>query len=97
MAFVISQSQQSLTTEDKENLSQLGPISTQIQLKSSSSQASSCKALDKEVILKRLRHHKSLNKVRNVFQALVSSSEHGNMISESQQRWLDPDDAFSSP
>ncbi|KAF2283653.1 hypothetical protein GH714_013279 [Hevea brasiliensis] len=83
MAFVISQSQQSLTAEDKENHTQLGPVSTQLHLKSSSKPSS--RALDKEVILRRLRHHKSMNKVRNALQALASSSEREDMVSTNQQ------------
>ncbi|OAY35360.1 uncharacterized protein LOC110628717 [Manihot esculenta] len=95
MAFVISQSQQSLTGDDTENQTQIGPVSTQLHLKSSSQPCS--KALEKEVILRRLRHHKSLNKVRNAFQALASSCEREAMVSANQQMWLDPEDAFSCP
>ncbi|OAY33869.1 hypothetical protein MANES_13G131800v8 [Manihot esculenta] len=99
MSFVISQSQQSLSAEDRENQLQLGPISTQIHLKSSSSsnQASSSSVMDREVILRRIRHHKTLKKVQNAFQALISSSEHENMVSKNRQRWLDHEDCFSSP
>ncbi|EEF40060.1 conserved hypothetical protein [Ricinus communis] len=103
MAFMISQSQQSLSSEDKENQTQveLGPISTQLHLISSSSSSSShssssSKALDKEVILRRIRHHKSLNKLRNVFQALAGSSEHVNFVSDNSAG-LDLQDVFSCP
>ncbi|KDP31842.1 hypothetical protein JCGZ_12303 [Jatropha curcas] len=95
MAFVIPQTQQSLSSsEDSDNQTQLlGPISKQLYIKStsSSSSSSSSKALDKEVILKRIRHHRSLNKVKNAFQSFMSSSD------SEHKRWLDPEDAFSSP
>lgn len=71
-------------------------VSSQLYLKSSAAQASS-KALDKEAVLRRIRHHKSLNKVRGAFQALVSSSGQANAAASEEQNWLDKDDAFSSP
>ncbi|KAJ4843710.1 hypothetical protein Tsubulata_024556 [Turnera subulata] len=65
------------------------PISRELHLLKSSSNS---KALDKQVILRRIRHRKSLNKVRNAFQELVMKGSAPN-----QQNWMDPDDSFSSP
>jgi hypothetical protein len=72
---------------DSESLGPVSPISSQLHLKPSP------QALDKEAVLRRIRHHKSLNKVRGAFQALVSVS--GASIQD--QKWLNQDDAFSSP
>ncbi|XVF61921.1 hypothetical protein PTKIN_Ptkin08bG0173800 [Pterospermum kingtungense] len=49
------------------------PVTSQVQIKSSSAR-SSPEGLDKEVVLRRIRHHKCKNKVKSVFQALVGSS-----------------------
>lgn len=98
MAFRISKAQQpSFSVSEKlvdtnhqeyEDTKALGasPISSQLYLKPSA------QAMDKDVILKRIRHHKTLNKVRNTIQALV-----GSRLEQEQQKWLDPDDIFSSP
>lgn len=95
MAFMIPNAHQSFSEAEKLNLNHPDDkdtqISRQLYLKSSSAQASS-KTLDKDVILKRIRHRKNLNKVRNAFHALERS-----LVSANQQKWLDPDDAFSSP
>ncbi|GAV86775.1 hypothetical protein CFOL_v3_30201 [Cephalotus follicularis] len=98
MAFIVSKSEQSFSEvvkvnpshpEDKETQSH-NPITSQLYLRSSSTHTSS-HALDKEVVLKRIRRHKYLNKVRGVFQALRSSPRSAKI----EQEWLDQGDAFS--
>ncbi|EXB37238.1 hypothetical protein L484_020297 [Morus notabilis] len=98
MAFVISEAQQSFSHSEAEKVTQQddrpSPITSQLYLKSSSSSSSSSKAnLNKDVVLRRIRHHKCLNKVRSAFQGLLVSSD----SEEAQQKWLDQNDSFSSP
>ncbi|CAN0911887.1 hypothetical protein LINGRAPRIM_LOCUS952 [Linum grandiflorum] len=64
------------------------PISTHLQLKSSSAPHHH---LDKAVVLRRIRQHRSLKWLRNSFQTLNSDPYNNNLIS------LQPNDAFSSP
>ncbi len=90
MAFMISkvQAEKVNLNHSGEKDSELSPVSSQLYLKSST-QASS-KTLDKEAVLRRIRHHKNLNKVRGALQALISNSVQ-------EQKWMDPDDVFSAP
>ncbi|POO02648.1 hypothetical protein TorRG33x02_016340 [Trema orientale] len=104
MAFVISEAQPSFSEAEKTStiLSHVSraadrepegprPITSQLHLKSS-------KSLNKDVVLRRIRHHKYLSRVRSAFQGLVSSSEEGGYVdSVDEQRWLDQNDNFSSP
>ncbi|KAK0604882.1 hypothetical protein LWI29_020534 [Acer saccharum] len=71
------------TTDNKESL--ISPVSTQLLLRSSA-------AADKNAVLRRIRHHKCLYKVKSAFEGLVSSSNNNN-----EQKWLEQYDAFSSP
>lgn len=64
-------------------------ITTQLYLKPSSN--SSSKALDKDVVLRRIRHHKNLNKFRSAFQAFFNNSE------QVHEELLKQNDVFSSP
>ena len=101
MAFMLSKADQSFSDdeklnsfnnpEDKDTQTSVNPvmISSQLHLKSSST-----RALEKDRILRRIRHHRSVNKVKNAFQAMVSGSSDQAAY---QKRWLDPEDAFSSP
>lgn len=50
-------------------------------------------SLDKDVVLRRIRHQKRVNKVRNALQALVTSTFSDATADE--RLWLD--DAFSAP
>ncbi|KAF9678406.1 hypothetical protein SADUNF_Sadunf07G0031700 [Salix dunnii] len=92
MASKISKSQQSFSETEKSNQNHpevedeqalACPISSQLHLKPS------VHSMDKDVILKRIRHRKRSNKVKNAFQTLAT-------FTSSQRKWLDPDDAFSS-
>ena len=65
------------------------PVTSQLQIKSSA--LSSPEALDKEVVLRRIRHHKCKTKVKSVFQALVGSS------GQAQEKWMELGDAFTCP
>ncbi|KAJ6919508.1 hypothetical protein NC651_013460 [Populus alba x Populus x berolinensis] len=101
MSFVVSKAPQSFSENEKLNLNHrevednqvlTNPISNQLHLKPA------VHAMEKDVILKRIRHHKSVNKVKKAFQALAASSlDQENMASAYQQKWLDAHDAFSSP
>lgn len=71
------------TNKDDSANSKVGPVSNQLFLKSSS------KSLDKQLVLRRIRHRKSLNKVKTAFEALLGTPQ-------SQSQWLQ-DDAFSAP
>lgn len=97
MAFVISEAQQSFSHSEAEKVTQQddrpSPITSQLYLKSSSSSSSSKANLNKDVVLRRIRHHKCLNKVRSAFQGLLVSSD----SEEAQQKWLDQNDSFSFP
>ncbi|KAG5245641.1 hypothetical protein IMY05_005G0106300 [Salix suchowensis] len=102
MSFMVSQAQQSFSENEKVNLNHpevednqvlsTSPVSSQLHLKPSAH------AMDRDVILKRIRHHKTVNKVKKALQALAASSlDQENMASAYQQKWQDPQDAFSSP
>ncbi|KAG2724611.1 hypothetical protein I3843_01G025200 [Carya illinoinensis] len=102
MAFMISKvpslsetEKMSLNHSEERDSETLGPISMQLYLKSSA--GASSKTLDKEAVLRRIRHHKSLNKVRGAFQSLVSSSGQAKTSSIQEQKWLDQEVAFFSP
>ncbi|KAF5738187.1 hypothetical protein HS088_TW13G01083 [Tripterygium wilfordii] len=89
MAFVFSETPASLNHSENTHKEALSPVTTQLHLKSST-QSSSHEALDKEVILRRIRHRRSLNKVRTALQNLVGGSEQAN-------KWVDCEDVFSKP
>lgn len=98
---MVSKAQQSFSENEKLNLNHsevednqvlTSPVSSQLHLKPSAH------AMDRDVILKRIRHHKTVNKVKKTLQALAASSlDQENMASAYQQKWQDPQDAFSSP
>ncbi|GMP31600.1 hypothetical protein CsSME_00005748 [Camellia sinensis var. sinensis] len=102
MAFVISSNK----NQEVKNLSSVSDgrdtnsVTSYLYLKSSSAHSTS-EPLDKDVVLRRIRHHKCLNKIRSPFQALLSSSfscsGQADMVAAHQQRWLEQDDAFSAP
>ncbi|XXG49289.1 hypothetical protein AAC387_Pa02g3510 [Persea americana] len=50
-------------------------------------------SLDKDVVLRRIRHRKRVNKVQNVLQALLTAPV--SDVSADERLWLD--DAFSAP
>ncbi|KAJ6353142.1 hypothetical protein OIU76_002199 [Salix suchowensis] len=68
MSFMVSQAQQSFSENEKVNLNHpevednqvlsTSPVSSQLHLKPSAH------AMDRDVILKRIRHHKTVNKVK---------------------------------
>lgn len=93
MAFIISRADSGTEKvnvsldhqEDKK--SEILSISSELHVKSSSHQT-----LNKEVVLQRIRHRKSLNKIKSAFQGLRGCS-----ASAQEQKWLQQDDVFSSP
>ncbi|CAL1380446.1 unnamed protein product [Linum trigynum] len=85
--------------EGKDTTSRPPPVSSQLLLKpSSKAQAArndhnhhaASRALDRDVVLRRIRDHRSLNHVRSALLSLRSGARHSTM-------WADPEDAFSSP
>ncbi|KAI5665863.1 hypothetical protein M9H77_15716 [Catharanthus roseus] len=71
-------------------------VTSQLYLLKSSSSSSTrrpSESLDKEIVLRRIRHHKSMNKVRNALQSLLANSP----ASDSEYKWLELGDNFSSP
>ncbi|KAL7193184.1 hypothetical protein ACSBR2_024903 [Camellia fascicularis] len=101
MAFIMSSNK----SQEVKNLSSVSEgrdtnsVTSYLYLKSSSAHSSS-EPLDKDVVLRRIRHHKCLNKIRSPFQALLSSSfssGQADMVAAHQHRWLEQDDAFSAP
>ncbi|GLU19953.1 hypothetical protein SLE2022_361730 [Rubroshorea leprosula] len=105
MAFTLSKAHEPSFLETKEkamnvmkqgseeggDVQTLSPITSHLCLKSSAS--SSPEALDKEAVLRRIRHHKSLNKVRTALHAMAGGSGKTNW----EQKWLELTDAFSCP
>ncbi|GER30821.1 calcium-dependent protein kinase 33 [Striga asiatica] len=99
MAFMISQNQPSFSDEAekiisrKEESERKGSISSHLLLKSSS------QSLDKSVVLRRIRHHKAMNKVKNTLRALSRPDISDDYYSEEfyQHKWLQQGDCFTSP
>lgn len=100
---MISKSKSSFSEPPKLNLSEnarnesetIKPVTSQLYLKSSSAAARhGSETLDKNVVLRRIRHHKSMNKVRNAFQALLAADD---TVADNEQKWLQLGDTFSSP
>ncbi|KAL6273829.1 hypothetical protein ACE6H2_024521 [Prunus campanulata] len=103
MAFIISrappqQKQPSFSEAEKkdghEELSeaQSSSITRHVYLKSSAAAA-----LDRDVVLRRIRHHKNLSKVKSAFQSLMGSSQEAASMASVDQTWLHQEDIFSSP
>ncbi|KAI4327521.1 hypothetical protein L6164_019970 [Bauhinia variegata] len=79
-------------SEDKDSENIVGPVSSQLHLKSVS------QALDKQVVLRRIRHRKSLNKVKSALETLLGHSEaKDGAFSAHDRKWLQQEDAFSAP
>ncbi|XP_027359697.1 uncharacterized protein LOC113868388 [Abrus precatorius] len=101
MAFMISRAEPETEKsglnhlEDKDPAT-VGAISSELHLKPSSSSEASSQTLNKQVVLKRIRHRKSLNRIKTAFEGLLGGSE-GNTTSTQEQKWLQQDDAFSAP
>ncbi|KAL8044374.1 hypothetical protein ABFX02_08G042700 [Erythranthe guttata] len=106
MAFIISKRQQpsSSFSDNSEKLSFNNKdgggenekvsetVSTQLLLKPSP------ESLDKEVVLRRLRHHKTMVKVKNVFQAVLTPPPSPHTDRELyEEKWLQQGDSFTSP
>lgn len=97
MAFVISRAESEtkkvgLDHQEDKNSARDSAISSELHLKSSLSSKSSSQTLDKEVVLRRIRHQKSLNRIKSVFESFQGCS-----ASAQEQKWLQQDDVFSSP
>lgn len=77
--------------DQKESQTTTNPVTSQLQIMKSSAWSMSPEALDKQVVLRRIRHRRCKNKVESVFQALVGSS------GQAQERWMELGDAFTCP
>ncbi|XP_059624701.1 uncharacterized protein LOC132267576 [Cornus florida] len=105
MALNVSKNQPTTFSEARNEGESVNSVTTHLYLRSSSSSADhhASKSLDKDVVLRRIRHHKSLYKLRSTFHALISTSdeaspEHaGDTVSGYRQMWLQQGDAFSAP
>ncbi|CAJ1929835.1 unnamed protein product [Sphenostylis stenocarpa] len=64
-------------------------VSSQLRLKSS-------QTLNKQEVLHRIRHRKSLNRIKGALESLLSSSE-GNSATSPDHIWLQQYDVFSAP
>ncbi|CAA2981303.1 Hypothetical predicted protein [Olea europaea subsp. europaea] len=97
MAFMISKNQPSFSESEKvtEEAETLDSVTTQLFLKSSSSRRSA-QRLDKDVVVRRLRFHKTLNRVKNTFQA-IRAPQDGGTVSDYNEKWLEQGDNFSFP
>lgn len=106
MAFTVSSSESALTAEkekgsvdlhnkdkgdnNKVSLKVGDDISSQLQLKSFS------QTMDKHVVLRRIKKHKSYNKAKSAFESLLGILKtEANAAQE--QKLLKHDDTFSSP
>lgn len=107
MAFTVSRSESALTAErekgstidhhnrdkgdnNKDSLTVNDGISSQLQLKSFS------QTMDKHVVLRRIKKHKSYNKAKSAFETLLGTLKtEANTAQE--HKWLQHDDTFSSP
>lgn len=89
MAFMLSKNQSSFSGEaqSKDGGEALGSVSTHLSLKSSS------RSLEKEAVLRRLRHHKTMNRVKNAFHAIMAPQ----LEDLYDEKWLQQGDSFSSP
>lgn len=97
MAFMISKTQQAKISEvprsgeEIQTESANNPVTSQLHLKTSES-------LDREIVLRRIRQHKTMNKVRNSLQSLFRSSQSHTPVSDyDEHKWLELGDTFSSP
>ncbi|KAK9948749.1 hypothetical protein M0R45_004313 [Rubus argutus] len=72
-------------------------VTSHLYLKSSSN--SKAAALDRDLVLRRIRHHKDMRKVKSAFQALMgnrsSSSELQATSTTDMASWLDQENSFS--
>ncbi|GFP80968.1 hypothetical protein PHJA_000240100 [Phtheirospermum japonicum] len=91
MAFMISKNQPSFCDED-ERTSKDGPgsVTSHLFLKSSA------QSLDKNVVLRRIRYHKTMSKVKHSFEALLAPRP-ANIDELYEEKWLQQGDNFTSP
>lgn len=97
MDFMISKNQPTISESEKvnEETETLDSVTNQLFLKSSSTR-NSAQRLDKEVVLRRIWYHKTLNKVKNTFQA-IRAPENAGKVSDYNEKWLKQGDNFSWP
>ncbi|KAK2660440.1 hypothetical protein Ddye_006973 [Dipteronia dyeriana] len=79
------------THEDQEDQESLNYVSSHLYLR----HTHTSEKLDKDVVLRRIRHRKRLNKVRNALQGFLGWSVPTNKTDKVSVKWLD--DAFAAP
>ncbi|KAL3616452.1 hypothetical protein CASFOL_039842 [Castilleja foliolosa] len=92
MAYMISKTQPSLCDED-ERASKDGPdsVTSHLILKSSA------QSLDKNVVLRRIRYHRTMSKVKNSLQAFLAPRPADVNEFNYEEKWLQQGDNFTSP
>ncbi|KAL6317950.1 hypothetical protein AAG906_030997 [Vitis piasezkii] len=99
MSFLVSKPRPSSSdyekithSDDREDSDTLPTVTSYLHLKP----AQSSQTLDKDLVLRRIRHRKRVNKVRNLFQTLVSSPfSTTDSVRVQEKKWVD--DAFAAP
>lgn len=86
----LSEDAEKMSFSNKDGSEPLGSVSSQLFLKSSA------QSLDKDVVLRRLRHHKTMSKVKNAFQAMLAPRL-ANTEEPYEEKWLQKGDSFTSP
>ncbi|KAH6832320.1 hypothetical protein C2S53_007418 [Perilla frutescens var. hirtella] len=93
MAFMVSENEASLSINEAHSKDgsepPLGSVSSQLFLKSSSH-----RSLDKDVVLRRLRHHKTVSRLKSAFHAIMAAPPPHDDYDE---KWLQRGDTFTSP
>ncbi|KAL1538922.1 hypothetical protein AAHA92_27609 [Salvia divinorum] len=89
MAFMLAENQASFSDESQKREAAIGSVSSHLLLKSSR------QSLDKDAVLRRLRHHKTMTRVKNAVSAAVIAAT--ARLDESDDLWLQRGDAFTFP
>ncbi|XVE69970.1 hypothetical protein DITRI_Ditri10aG0033800 [Diplodiscus trichospermus] len=79
--------------DDKEEREKMDSVTTHLYIKQSHSK----QAMDKEVVLRRIRHRKRMNNVKSTLLSFIGSSlpaKNDNKVSVQEIKWVD--DAFAA-
>ncbi|KAK3231519.1 hypothetical protein Dsin_003400 [Dipteronia sinensis] len=91
MASMVPKKQNSHEEDQEVNQESLNYVSSHLYLRPTHTS----ETLDKDVVLRRIRHRKRLNKVRNALQGFLGWSVPTNKTDKVSVKWLD--DAFAAP
>ncbi|KAI3772613.1 hypothetical protein L6452_03803 [Arctium lappa] len=89
MAFTMSNTKTTPSSSPETQARSIDSVTTQLQL---AHHHQSTTDLHKEAVLRRIRYHKCLRKLKGTFESLVNKSP-----SDAYEKWLEPNDAFTSP